>query len=212
MLSLQYFYLELVFPTTMEDATLNIATMNAEQQNRQIQDAVRKNRQRLLEFIRRRIPPQEDAEDVLQEVFYELVEMYRLMKPVEQLASWLFTVARNKITDMYRKKKPVSLEEHFSVKSSEEDEYLLADFLPADQFSSEDKLMQQAILDALAEALEELPAEQRDVFIWHELEGKSFKEIVELTGATQNTLLSRKRYAVLYLRERLRFLYDDLIQ
>lgn len=196
----------------MEDATLNIATMNAEQQNRQIQDAVRKNRQRLLEFIRRRIPPQEDAEDVLQEVFYELVEMYRLMKPVEQLASWLFTVARNKITDMYRKKKPVSLEEHFSVKSSEEDEYLLADFLPADQFSSEDKLMQQAILDALAEALEELPAEQRDVFIWHELEGKSFKEIVELTGATQNTLLSRKRYAVLYLRERLRFLYDDLIQ
>lgn len=196
----------------MEDATLNIATMNAEQQNRQIQDAVRKNRQRLLEFIRRRIPPQEDAEDVLQEVFYELVEMYRLMKPVEQLASWLFTVARNKITDMYRKKKPVSLEEHFSIKSSEEEEYLLADFLPADQFSSEDKLMQQAILDALAEALEELPAEQRDVFIWHELEGKSFKEIVELTGATQNTLLSRKRYAVLYLRERLRFLYDDLIQ
>ena len=196
----------------MEDATLNIATMNAEQQNRQIQDAVRKNRQRLLEFIRRRIPPQEDAEDVLQEVFYELVEMYRLMKPVEQLASWLFTVARNKITDMYRKKKPVSLEEHFSIKSSEEEEYLLADFLPADQFSSEDKLMQQAILDALAEALEELPAEQRDVFIWHELEGKSFKEIVELTGATQNTLLSRKRYAILYLRERLRFLYDDLIQ
>jgi RNA polymerase sigma factor (sigma-70 family) len=196
----------------MEDATLNIAMMNAEQQNRQIQEAVRKNRQRLLEFIRRRIPPQEDAEDVLQEVFYELVEMYRLMKPVEQLASWLFTVARNKITDLYRKKKPVSLEEHFSVKSSEEDEYLLADFLPADQFSSEDKLMQQAILDALAEALEELPAEQRDVFIWHELEGKSFKEIVELTGATQNTLLSRKRYAVLYLRERLRFLYDDLIQ
>lgn len=204
--------MKLVFPTTMEDATLNIATMNAEQQNRQIQDAVRKNRQRLLEFIRRRIPPQEDAEDVLQEVFYELVEMYRLMKPVEQLASWLFTVARNKITDMYRKKKPVSLEEHFSIKSSEEEEYLLADFLPADQFSSEDKLMQQAILDALAEALEELPAEQRDVFIWHELEGKSFKEIVELTGATQNTLLSRKRYAVLYLRERLRFLYDDLIQ
>lgn len=196
----------------MEDATLNIATMNAEQQNRQIQEAVRKNRQRLLEFIRRRIPPQEDAEDVLQEVFYELVEMYRLMKPVEQLASWLFTVARNKITDLYRKKKPVSLEEHFSVKSSEEDEYLLADFLPADQFTSEDKLMQRAILDALAEALEELPAEQRDVFIWHELEGKSFKEIVELTGATQNTLLSRKRYAVLYLRERLRFLYDDLIQ
>lgn len=204
--------MKLVFPTTMEDATLNIATMNAEQQNRQIQDAVRKNRQRLLEFIRRRIPPQEDAEDVLQEVFYELVEMYRLMKPVEQLASWLFTVARNKITDMYRKKKPVSLEEHFSIKSSEEEEYLLADFLPADQFSSEDKLMQQAILDALAEALEELPAEQRDVFIWHELEGKSFKEIVELTGATQNTLLSRKRYAILYLRERLRFLYDDLIQ
>ena len=196
----------------MEDATLNIAMMNAEQQNRQIQEAVRKNRQRLLEFIRRRIPPQEDAEDVLQEVFYELVEMYRLMKPVEQLASWLFTVARNKITDLYRKKKPVSLEEHFSVKSSEEDEYLLADFLPADQFTSEDKLMQRAILDALAEALEELPAEQRDVFIWHELEGKSFKEIVELTGATQNTLLSRKRYAVLYLRERLRFLYDDLIQ
>ncbi|MFN8358006.1 MAG: sigma-70 family RNA polymerase sigma factor [Spirosomataceae bacterium] len=196
----------------MEDLTLNIATMNAEQQNRQIQEAVRKNRQRLLEFIRRRIPPQEDAEDVLQEVFYELVEMYRLMKPVEQLASWLFTVARNKITDLYRKKKPVSLEEHFSVASSEEDEYLLADVLPATQVNSEDKIMQRAILDALAEALEELPAEQRDVFVWHELEGKSFKEIATLTGVTQNTLLSRKRYAILYLRERLRFLYDDLVQ
>jgi RNA polymerase sigma factor (sigma-70 family) len=198
----------------MKYATLSIESHLADAQNRQIQDTVRRERRRLLAYIRQRIPRQDDAEDILQDVFYEFTEMYRLMKPVEQIASWLFTVARNKITDRYRKKKPVLLEDvfTFSKSDSEDSAYLIDELLPAANIhSAETEMMRETIMEALTDALEELPAEQRDVFIWHELEDKSFKEIVELTGAPLNTLLSRKRYAVLFLRERLKELYADMV-
>lgn len=183
----------------------------SENQNESIRQTVEKERRRLLEFIRRRVPTQEDAEDVLQDVFYELVNTYRLMKPVEQMASWMFTVARNKITDRYRKKKPDSLEEHFAVRAGDDGDRLdISDFLPGNMNAPDTDMMREAIMNGLEKALEELPKEQREVFIMHEIEDKSFQEISEITGANVNTLLSRKRYAVLFLRERLQNLYNDL--
>lgn len=187
----------------------------AEMQNPQIQDTFRRERERLLSFIRQRVNRQEDAEDIVQEVFYELMMMNRLMKPVEHLASWMFTVARNKITDLYRKKKPLLLEDMVKLNqedAADENQYLLAEILPSVANTAEDNIMSNAILTALAEALDELPAEQRDVFVWHEIEDKSFKEIEALTGAPLNTLLSRKRYAILFLRQKLQHLYADLVK
>jgi RNA polymerase sigma factor (sigma-70 family) len=190
---------------------VNLNLAMAEAQNETLELTIEKERRRLLDFIRKRVPTQEDAEDILQDVFYELVNTYRLMKPVEQMASWLFTVARNKITDRYRKKKPDSLESHFAVRAGDEGERLdIADFLPSNSNSPETEMMREAITDGLMAALEELPKEQRDVFIMHEIEDKSFQEISDITGANVNTLLSRKRYAVLFLRQRLQNLYDDL--
>ena len=191
----------------------NTASAELELQNQRIQEAFRRERERLLNFIRQRVPRQEDAEDIVQEVFFELMMMNRLMKPVEHLASWLFTVARNKITDLYRKKKPIALEDLLRIGTDGDDEnqYLLADILPSSFNSADNNIMSEAILGTLADALDELPKDQRNVFIWHELEDKSFKEIVELTGTPLNTLLSRKRYAVLFLRERMQHLYDDLV-
>lgn len=192
--------------------TLTMEQM-AELQNSNMQDTFRRERVRLLNFIRQRVNRQEDAEDILQDVFYELLMMNRLMKPVEHLASWMFTVARNKITDLYRKKKPMLLEDMITTRNDdgeEENQYLLAEILPSVNNSAEDRIMSNAILTALADALDEMPKDQREVFIWHELEDKSFKEIEVLTGAPLNTLLSRKRYAVLFLRQRLQHLYDDL--
>lgn len=189
--------------------TLSIAMSDI--QNESIRQTVEKERRRLLEFIRRRVPTQEDAEDVLQDVFYELVNTYRLMKPVEQMASWMFTVARNKITDRYRKKKPDSLEDHFAVRAGDDGDRLdISDFLPGNMNAPDTDMMRQAIMTGLEDALGDLPKEQRDVFIMHEIEDKSFQEISEITGANVNTLLSRKRYAVLFLRERLQSLYNDL--
>jgi len=183
----------------------------ADTQNESIRLTVEKERKRLLDFIRKRVPTQEDAEDILQDVFFELVNTYRLMKPVEQIASWLFTVARNKITDRYRKKKPTSLEDHFAVRAGDDGDRLdISDFLPSNSNSPETEMMREAITDGLMAALEELPAEQREVFIMHEIEDKSFQEISDITGANVNTLLSRKRYAVLFLREQLQSLYNDL--
>jgi len=183
----------------------------ADTQNDSIRLTVERERKRLLDFIRKRVPTQEDAEDILQDVFFELTNTYRLMKPVEQVASWLFTVARNKITDRYRKKKPTSLEDHFAVRAGDDGDRLdISDFLPSNSNSPETEMMREAISDGLMAALEQLPAEQREVFIMHEIEDKSFQEISEITGANVNTLLSRKRYAVLFLREQLQSLYNDL--
>ncbi|RYU92667.1 RNA polymerase sigma factor [Emticicia agri] len=182
--------------------------MTTTEQNKEIQQTISGERQRLLGFIRQRVPSLSDAEDVLQEVFYELVEMYRLTKPIDQTVGWLFTVARNKINDFYRKRKTDTLEELMQAIGGEEEELSLFDILP--DSSSQDPMMQETILEALSEALEELPSHQRFVFEMHELEGKPFKEISVLTGVKVNELISEKRQAVLFLRDRLRYLYEDL--
>jgi RNA polymerase sigma factor (sigma-70 family) len=172
-----------------------------------LESAVKTERRRLFDFIRRRVRSEADAEDILQDVFYQLATSYSVTDPIEQLTSWLFTVARNKIIDWYRKKKPESL----PVEQSDDEARLLpSDFL-MDPRQDPDEVYARSLLWAeFADALDELPDNQREVFVMHELEGRSFKEIAELTGEPMNTLLSRKRYAVLYLREQLQELYDEL--
>ena len=189
-----------------------LAFLSASQQNHQIAETVRQQRQRLLQFIRRRIPNEAEAEDLLQDVFAELVESYRLLNPVEQAAAWLFRVARNRITDRYRRKQLVSLEEAFGAAEAEADGegLLLADLLPAPNDSPENRLLRETLMEALSEALAELPAAQRQVFVWHELEDKTFREMEAETGVPLKTLISRKHYAVLHLRKRLQKLYTEL--
>lgn len=184
--------------------------MNTTEQNNQIQKTVSGERQRLLGFIRQRVPSLHDAEDVLQEVFYELVEMYRLTKPIDQTVAWMFTVARNKINDLYRRKKIDTIEDLTSGNNDEDENLSLFDMLP--DGSNQDPMMQETILEALSEALEELPAHQRLVFELHELEDKSFKEISEITGVKTSVLISEKRQAILFLRDKLRYLYEDLFE
>src|ERR1035437_8513463 len=196
----------------MKAITLTFDSVMTERQNQSIQETVKKESPRLLDFIRKRIPNADDAEDILQDVFYQLVEMNRLMKPIEEVTAWLFTVARNKITDRFRKKKPESLEKQLSYRKEEEGEMLnIADLLPSTDDSQDMKMFRSAVMEEFEDALDELPKEQREVFMFHEIDGKSFKEIAEITGDSVNTLLSRKRYAVLFLRERLRKLYDELL-
>lgn len=179
-------------------------------QNDQIQETVRRERGRLLDFIRRRLPDAEAAEDVLQDVFYELTEAYRLTRPIGRAAAWLFAVARNKIADWYRKPKALSLDAPLASDTvSDDDVPMLMDFI-GDDDSPETELFREAFLDALTAALGELPIEQRDVFWRHEMDGQSFSAMSAELGVPVNTLLSRKRYAVLHLRERLQDLYDDL--
>ena len=195
----------------MEDISLIANSTMSVQQDELIRDTVKKERGRLLDFIRKRVSSEEDAEDILQDVFYELIETYRLMKPVEKVASWMFKVARNKIIDRYRKKKTVSLENQLGFSNEEEGERLNFEELLEDYSERADsELIRNIILEALEEALEELPEAQREVFLMHEIEDKSFQEISELTGASVNTLLSRKRYAVLYLRKKLKSVYEEI--
>jgi RNA polymerase sigma factor (sigma-70 family) len=194
----------------MKDTAITLSLSMAEIQNDLIRDTFRKEQDRLFAFIRSRVPSTEDAEDVLQDVFYELVNTYRLMKPVEQMASWMFTVARNKITDRFRKKKPESLEGYFAIREEDGERLDIADFLPAGGTSQDREMMREVIMDALMAALAELPEEQRSVFVMHEFEDKSFNEIAEISGAPLNTLLSRKRYAVMHLRKRMQHLYEDM--
>lgn len=196
----------------MKDIVLTFDSVMTETQNQSIQETVKKESPRLLDFIRRRIPDADDAEDILQDVFYQLIETYRLFKPIEDVGAWLFTVARNKITDRFRKKKPESLEKQLLRSHEEEGEMLnLADILPAQNDAPETKMLRTAVMEELEAALDDLPKEQRQVFMLHEIDGKSFKDISEMTGASVNTLLSRKRYAVLFLRERLKELYKELL-
>ena len=189
-----------------------LAQMTAAQQDERIAQTVREQRPRLLQFIRRRIPDEAEAEDLLQDVFAELVESYRLFKPVEQAAAWLFRVARNRITDLYRRKRPVRLEEAFGAAEADPDGegLLLADLLPAATDAPENRLLRETLMDALTEALAELPEAQRQVFVWHELEDKSFNDMVLETGVPLKTLISRKHYAVKHLRKRLQKLYTEL--
>jgi RNA polymerase sigma factor (sigma-70 family) len=171
--------------------------------------AVKTERRRLFDFIRRQVRSEADAEDILQDVFYQLASTDSVTEPIEQLTSWLFTVARNKIIDWYRKRRPESI----PVGTPDDEERLgLSDLLLDPRQNPEDVYARSILWDAFADALEDLPENQREVFVMHEFEGRSFKEIAELTGETVNTLLSRKRYAVMFLREQLRELYDELFQ
>lgn len=176
-----------------------------------ITEVVKQLRVRLKGFIRKRVNSEEDAEDVLQDVFYQLAEADQMMKPIEQISAWLYTVARNRITDLYRKKKPESIGDFYSDREDEDILSEIGDILVEDNNSPELEYLKSMIWVEMEKALSELPEEQRSVFEMNELQGMSFKEIAQLTGETENTLISRKHYAVLHLRKRLRELYDDLI-
>jgi RNA polymerase sigma factor (sigma-70 family) len=174
-------------------------------QDRLIAQAFERDEPRLRSFIRRRVLDTADAEDVLQDVFYELIQAYRMMRPAEQVTGWMYRVARNRITDLFRRRKSVSLNEPVG----EGEGATIEDLLPSPEAGPEAMYARGVMLEALDEALEELPAEQREVFVAHELLGQSFKELSAETGVSVNTLLSRKRYAVLHLRERLREMYEE---
>lgn len=179
-----------------------------QEQDQRIADVVERDRSRLRNFIRRRVSDASDAEDILQDVFYELVEANRLLMPIEHVTAWLFRVARNRITDLFRKRKPQSLNDPVA---TEEGERLdLESLLPSSDAGPDTVYLRSVLMDEFDLALEELPDEQREVFLAHEVEGRSFKEIAAETGVSVNTLLSRKRYAVLHLRERLQSMYDEL--
>ncbi len=178
------------------------------EQDRQITEIISAQRLRLRNFIRRRVPDDADAEDIVQEVFYELVEANRLLMPIDHVTGWLFRVASNRITDLFRKKKP----ERFSdaaIENEHGESLRIEDLLPSPDAGPEAIYVRNVLLDELVLALDELPDEQREVFIAHELEGRSFKELSAESGVNINTLLARKRYAVLHLRERLHEIYAE---
>ena len=185
-------------------ASLDAMTL---EQDRRITEAVKQEQSRLRNFIRRRVPDSRDAEDILQEVFSELVEANRLLMPIDHLTGWLFRVARNRITDLFRKKRPESLSESVG---GEGEPLTLEDLLPSPDAGPDALYARSVLLEEIEEALDELPEEQREVFVGHEIEGRSFKEMSAESGVNVNTLLARKRYAVLHLRERLQSIYDEL--
>jgi RNA polymerase sigma factor (sigma-70 family) len=188
------------------DEPARIAGMT--EQDRQISEIVAEQRSRLRNFIRRRVPNPSDAEDIVQEVFYELVEANHLLMPIEHLTGWLFRVARNRIIDLLRKKRPEAFSD--AAVESEGGEMLhIEDLLPSPDAGPEALYLRNVLHDELELALDELPQQQRDVFVAHELEGRTFKEMAAATGVNMNTLLSRKRYAVLHLRDRLQSIYDE---
>jgi RNA polymerase sigma factor (sigma-70 family) len=178
------------------------------EQDRQISEIVAQERSRLRNFIRRRVPDPCDAEDIVQEVFYELVEANRLLMPIEHVTAWLFRVARNRITDLFRKNKPKTFSDG-AVEGEGGEVLQIEDLLPSPDAGPEALYVRSVLFEEMELALDELPEEQRDVFVAHELEGRSFKEMAAQTGVSVNTLLSRKRYAVLHLRERLQSIYDE---
>ena len=181
------------------------------EQDRQISEVIVEERSRLRNFIRKRVPNEADVEDVLQEVFYELVEANRLLMPIEHVTGWLFRVARNRITDLFRKKRPETFSD--AALEDENGELLqIEDLLPSPDAGPEAIYVRNMLLDELELALDELPDEQRDVFVAHEVEGRSFKELSAESGVNVNTLLSRKRYAVLHLRERLHSIHDEFMK
>jgi RNA polymerase sigma factor (sigma-70 family) len=177
------------------------------EQDQRITEVVKQEQSRLRNFIRRRVPDEFEAEDVLQDVFYRLVEANRLLMPIDHVTGWLFQVARNRITDLFRKKKPASLSD--ATLEVDDDTLLLEDLLPSPDAGPDELYARSVLVLELEDALEELPEEQREVFIGHEIEGWSFKEMAAETGLSINTLLARKRYAVLHLRKRLQRIYDE---
>ena len=193
----------------MKDAA-SLERMSLEQ-DRRISEAVGREQSRLRNFIRRRVPDPRDAEDILQEVFYELVEANRLLMPIEHVTGWLFQVARNRITDLFRKKQPENFSD-IAIADESGEELQFEDLLPSRDAGPEAEYVRKRLLEELRRALAQLPKERRDVFIAHEFEGRSFKEMAAETGLSVNTLLARKRYAVLHLRERLQRAYNDFVK
>lgn len=198
--------------TVKPNMTAMVTTNMQEQHSIAISNTVKRERKRLFDFIKRKVANPDDAEDILQDVLYQFTKNYTLVEPIREATNWLFKVAGNRIIDWYRKRKPERLE--FATNNTDDDGNELfshADLhfdpnqIPDDQFT------RSLFWDALHAALDELPEEQKQVFIWHELDGRSFQEITEQTGVGLNTLLSRKRYAVIFLRERLQGFYDELI-
>lgn len=188
---------------------LGISAMT--EQDRRISEVVSKERFRLRNFIRRRVPDPADAEDIVQDVFYELVEANRLLMPIEHVTGWLFRVARNRITDLFRKKRPVNFSD--AAIEGEDGELLhFEDLLPSPEDGPEALYVRSVVLEELEIALGELPKKQREVFVAHELEGRSFKELAAESGVSVNTLLAQKRYAVIHLRERLQSVYDEFME
>jgi len=171
----------------------------AVEQDARISEVVRREQSRLRRFIRRRVPDPADAEDILQDVFFKLVEANRLLMPIDHVTGWLFRVARNRIVDLFRKRRP----------EAGEDLLELEEMLPSPDAGPEALYARNVLLNELELAIDELPEEQRSLFVAHEFEGRSFKEIAAQTGVNVNTLLSRKRYAVRYLRERLKAIYEE---
>src|SRR4051812_16754010 len=180
------------------------------EQDRRIAETFEREQPRLRSFIRRRVADSRDAEDILQEVFTEMVEAYRMFQSIDQAGAWLFRVARNRIVDLFRKKKPVPLCDLAPQLDEEGEEMSVEDLLPSSEAGPEAAFARLMLVEELEEALDELPEEQREAFVAHEIEGISFKELSARTGVGVNTLLTRKRLAVLYLRERLREMYDEL--
>jgi RNA polymerase sigma factor (sigma-70 family) len=186
-----------------------VSVLSMIEQDRRISEVIAEERPRLRNFIRTRVPDEADVEDLLQEVFFELVEAYRLLKPIDYVTGWLFRVARNRITDLFRKKKPETFAD-LAVENEEGELLRIDDLLISGDDGPEALYMRTLLFDELQAALSELPAEQRAVFIAHELEGRSFKELAAESGVNLNTLLARKRYAVRHLRERLQKIYDEI--
>ena len=191
----------------MQDA-LSIKIMTDEQ-NYRIAETIEREQTRLRNFIRQRVMDESEAEDILQEVFYELVQAYRLMKPVEQVGAWLFRVARNRIIDRFRKRRPEAARSNTPDGEEEGELFPWEDLLPSPDAGPEAAYAREVLLEELDAALDELPEEQREVFVAHELEGRSFNDLAAATGLSVNTLLSRKHYAVLHLRRRLRAIYEE---
>ena len=184
----------------------------AREQDQRIAEVVKLERARLKNFIRRRVPDERDAEDILQDVFYELVEAYRMMKPIERVSAWLYRVARNRITDLFRKKRPEALASDPVAATADGESLLLEDLLPSPDAGPEAVYARSVLLEELDAALDELPEDQRQAFVAHEIEGRSFKELAQTTGLNVNTLVLRKHYAVVHLRERLEAIYGEFLR
>jgi RNA polymerase sigma factor (sigma-70 family) len=186
-----------------------ISDGDASEQNRRLSDVITREQSRLRQFIRARVRSDTDAEDIFQEVFYELVDAYRFAKPLEQVGAWLFRVARNRITDLFRSRRWMAVEPSGARAASQDESPDWEELLPSPDAGPDALFTRSVLLEELEAALDELPEEQRQVFVAHELDGRSFKDLSEETGVPLNTLLSRKRYAVLHLRRRLQSIYGE---
>jgi RNA polymerase sigma factor (sigma-70 family) len=184
----------------------------APEQDQRISEVVDLERARLRIFIRRRVSDERDVEDILQDVFFELVEAYRTMKPIERVSAWLYRVARNRITDLFRKKRPETLDKEPIPNIADGEPLLLEDLLPSPDAGPEAEYARALLFEELDAALDELPEEQSQVFVAHEIDGRSFKEIAQATGLNVNTLVLRKHYAVLHLRERLEAIHNEFLR